>query len=360
MKRRILGRTNLTVGQIGVGCWAIGGPFENLGLAAGWDKPDDEAAKEGLRAAVALGANLFDTADVYGFGRSEQLIGETIERLARDHVAPRDSFVLVSKVGYYRGDAPHGFEPQHMRRQLEASLRNLQTSYLDIYFFHHLDFGPRDEYLEDAITQMYRFRDEGKVRYIGLRGPHKFSLLRALGDAAFDGKHDRFVWLAQKIVPDVISLRYNMLTPRLSVNSTLDWAKSKEIGILVYKPLAQGLVLDKYDPSDPPRFGTGDHRNRKAWYAAEALAVLHKRLGLLKERFRCQTAGDLARLAVRYCLSRCESACVVAGFRTAQQVTETFVAESLLDGDSCSFIESVFAGLRDELGPFFTERKEVI
>jgi hypothetical protein len=83
---------------------------------------------------------LFDTADVYGHGRSERLVGRLVGRLVAQ--VPRAELVLVSKVGYFTGTAAHGFAPGHMRRQLEQTLENLRTDRLDVYFLHHSQFGP--------------------------------------------------------------------------------------------------------------------------------------------------------------------------------------------------------------------------
>lgn len=102
--------------------------------------------------AYSIGATLFDTADEYGHGRSERLLGRLVEQV------PRDSPVLSSKVGYFTGTAPHGYHPAHMRHQLEQTLDNLRTDYPDLYFFHHSEFGENDQLLEPAIETMRAFQ----------------------------------------------------------------------------------------------------------------------------------------------------------------------------------------------------------
>jgi methylglyoxal reductase len=125
----------LTVSPVGIGCWAIGGPDSNLDLPMGWSTAEDTASLRGLETACQLGANLFDTADVYGHGRSERLLGHLVRQVSRD------SLVLSSKVGYFAGTAVHPYLPSAMRRQLETTLENLQTDHLDIYFLHNSNFG---------------------------------------------------------------------------------------------------------------------------------------------------------------------------------------------------------------------------
>ncbi len=354
MKRRRLGKTGLMVGEIGAGCWTIGGPFANLGFGGGWDGVVDEDSKEGLITAINMGANLFDTADVYGFGHSERLIGWMLEKIRKELNISREDVVICSKVGYFRGTARHGFDPLHMRHQLEMSLQNLKTGYLDVYFFHHLDFGPNDEYLDGSVEEMRKFRKEGLVHFIGLRGPHKFSPNRLRGTDSREGTYERFTELADIIDPDVMSVRYNMISPTYdSAGSDIfEWAKQRDIGILIYKPLGQGLLLDKYDPKNPPRFTPEDNRKRKAWFREEGLTILRSRLAQLKEMFHCKTTAELAQLAIKYCLSRSESACVLVGFRNPNQVRETFSTNGYLTPEEMDCIRSVFKGINEEIGKF--------
>ncbi|MBX6358149.1 MAG: aldo/keto reductase, partial [Micromonosporaceae bacterium] len=197
----------LAVHPIGVGCWAIGGPDHNLGLPMGWSTADDRASRAGLELAYTLGANLFDTADVYGHGHSERLLGQLVAQV------DRDSLVLSSKVGYFAGTAAHAYLPTAMRRQLETSLENLRTDRLDIYFFHTSEFGPDDRYLDDAIVQMRDFQRQGLVRCVGMRGPHRYAPHRLTQPRNNrPDKHARFRTLFDRIRPDYLAVRHNPLT----------------------------------------------------------------------------------------------------------------------------------------------------
>lgn len=354
MQKRRLGRTNLVVGEIGVGCWPIGGSTLNLGMSAGWDGINGKDATEGLLKAIEMGANLFDTADVYGLGQSERLIGNMIEKVVHEELIRREDVVIATKGGYFQGCAPHGFDPLHMRHQLEMSLQNLKTDYIDVYFYHHLDFGPNDKYLMSAIKQMETFRDEGLIKHIGLRGPHKFSLYRKMEPDSFDGGQDRFHNLAELINPDVIGIRHNMISPTYDnpEHDIFKWAEEKDIGILIYKPLGQGLLLDKYDPNNPPKFSPGDHRNRKPWFKDKGLSVLKSRLAIIKEKFDCKNTSDLVQLAIKYCLSRSQTACVLVGFRNADQVQESLLTEGYLSHEEYQYIREAFQGINEEIGKF--------
>lgn len=309
---RTLGSCGLEVSAVGVGCWALGGPDTNLGLPMGWGPIDDTQASAGLERAYASGATLFDTADVYGHGRSERLLGQLVDQV------PRASLVLSSKVGYFRGTAPHGYHPVHIRHQLEQSLDNLRTDYLDIYFFHHSEFGENDELLDAAIETMGALRAEGLVRAIGMRGPHRFALDR-LDNTRRGDKVARFRTLFEQIEPDVLAVRDNLLTPADRSEGIFAFAAAHDCGVLINKPLAQGLLTGCHDPTAPRVFGEGDHRRRKRWFTPASLTILTDGLDELRRLFGRSTE-DLVRIALWSCLRRYEHAAVLVGFTTPEQI----------------------------------------
>ncbi len=312
--RRVLGRTGLEVCVVGVGCWPIGGPDYNLGLPMGWSDVDEAAALAGLERAVGLGANLFDTADVYGHGRSERLLGRLVAQV------PRDAVVLTSKVGYFAGTAPHGYQPRHMRSQLGQSLDNLGTDHLDIYFLHHLDFGGDDRYLDGAVEVMRGFKAQGLIRAIGMRGPHRFALDRLTTEPELRGdKIARFKALFDVVRPDVLAVRDNLLTPHGRSAGIFALADAHDCGVLVNKPLGQGLLTGSYQPGRPRTFGPGDHRRRKRFFGPDAIAVIAGGIDRLRELVGSEPA-DLIRIALWACLVRSPRAAVLVGFTHPDQV----------------------------------------
>jgi aryl-alcohol dehydrogenase-like predicted oxidoreductase len=297
-----------------MGCWPIGGPDFNLGLPMGWAQVSDATAVAGLEQAFALGANLFDTADVYGHGRSERLLGRLVAQV------PRAELVLTSKVGYFAGTAAHGYQPRHMAHQLEQTLENLGTDRLDIYFLHHSDFGPDDRYLDGAIAAMRAFREQGLIRAIGMRGPHRFALERLTTQPELRGdKIARFRALFDAVQPDVLAVRDNLLTPDTRSAGIFALADAHECGVLVNKPLAQGLLTGSYDPDRPRTFGPGDHRLRKRWFTQEAVRKLTAGLDRLRA-LAGPEPGDVIRLALWACLVRSPHAAVLVGFTNPDQV----------------------------------------
>ncbi|WP_062013175.1 aldo/keto reductase [Streptomyces hygroscopicus] len=348
----------LTVHPVGIGCWAIGGPDSNLGLPMGWSTGDDDASMRGLEAAYSLGANLFDTADVYGHGHSERLIGRLVETV------PRDSVVLSSKVGYFTGTAAHAYEPRHMRHQLETTLVNLRTDHLDIYFLHNAEFGEDDRYLQGAIETMRAFQDEGLIKTIGMRGPHRFATERVhVPKEQRKDKHARFRYLFDRVRPGYLAVRFNALTPHPPAGQKDIFAFAAEHGasILVNKPLSQGLLTGKYAPARPPTFAEGDHRLRKAWFTAAALEIIDEGLNPLRKRFGPSNA-DLIRIALHYCLQHADNAAVLVGFTTPEQVIQNLkVVGDPLSPEDIAFVRETAGRLQQRLdaaGDVFLDEKD--
>lgn len=351
MQTRVLGKSALRVSEIGIGGWGIGGPDWNLNMEMGWSGTNDEESIDGLKRAFELGATHFDTADVYGHGHSERLIGTFLKH------APRTQVVIGTKVGYFRGCAPNAFHPLHMRHQLEMSLSNLETDYIDIYYLHNAYFGDNDEFFDDAVEAMNRFKEEGKIRVIGQRGPHAYAPHRINGSYQSNNKYDRFLKLASVVKPEVIQVRFNMITPTFDNPATniFKWAEINNVGVVINKPLGQGLLLGKYDPNDPPVFGPGDHRQRKRWFSSDGLRILQKRLAPIKERFGA-SLPNLVRVALQYCLAHSQNGCVIVGFKNPSQVEVNLTAAGRpLTKEDVQFIKTVMAGISDEVGSFFRE-----
>lgn len=319
MRKRRLGTSGIEVSEISLGCWAIGGASWRDGNPVGWAGADDTASLEGLRRAYELGITHLDTADVYGDGHSEVLIGQFLREV------PRDRLVLASKVGWFKGTAPLAMQPLHVRHQLEQTLQNLGTDYLDIYYFHNADFGPDDRHLIESAELLRAFQAEGKIR--------------AIGQSAYSFAD--FQRVCPTVQPSVIQFGYSALGSDFDDPSSnlFRWAEAQGYGIVLFSPLAQGLLLDKFDPDQPPQFGEGDIRGNSDAFTPDRLRRLRQNLRPIKDRFGSSTA-DLARVALQFALSCSEQACVIPGFKSASQVEINAAAAGRpLTADDVRFVE---------------------
>jgi myo-inositol catabolism protein IolS len=322
MRYRNLGRTDVKVSEISLGCWTLGGQTWRNGNPIGWADVDEGEAAAAINEAIDAGVNHFDNADVYGEGRAERMLAKAL--------GPRSKAVVIAtKVGHFPGTAENAYEPVHIRQQCEQSLLNLRRDWIDIYYFHHGDFGPDDRYVDDAVATFHRLRDEGKIRLIGL--------------SAYS--HDDFVRLVPKIQPDVLQGKANALDMRLLVpdSPTRKVMEKHKLSLVAFSPLGQGLLLDKFKAGNPPKFEPGDNRRPKAAFAPEALAALAPKLAKIKQRFG-SSVEDLARVAVQYLLADPLVGCVIPGFRNRQQVRSNLAgADRPLSPEDVRFVREVFA-----------------
>jgi aryl-alcohol dehydrogenase-like predicted oxidoreductase len=322
MEYRKMGKTNIRVSEIGLGCWAIGGPYWTKGEPTGWTGDLDEG--EIIRAinlAIDLGVNHFDTADVYGYGRSERLLGKALGKRRRD-------VTVATKIGWAATTAPHVYDPHNIRNQCEQSLRNLNTDAIDLYYLHHCDFGENDYYLEGAINTVRQLQREGKIRYIGLSGYAE----------------EEFARVVPKLDPDVLQSwadieRDAFIRAGSPLRSLME---ERGLSFVAMMPFGQGRLLGKYSSANPPQFGPGDNRSDNARFSAEELTKLEPRIKLLKQRFGSGTC-DLARVALQYILAQPVVACVIPGFRNVSQVECNLQgAGKPLNADDIEYIREVF------------------
>ncbi|WP_051499341.1 aldo/keto reductase [Nocardia sp. BMG51109] len=274
--RRLAG-LDTEVSAIGAGCWTIGGPASNDGVPIGWDDVDPTAAYAGLVAAHEQGVTLFDTADVYGLGHSERLLGTLLRTIDRSRV------VVSSKVGYYSGNGTHPYAAAQIMRRFASTLDNLGTDYLDLYAVHSSDFGADDHYLPEAVTVLADLRARGLIRAVGMRAPHVFAEEWAHGNSPHAAATARFLQLFDAIRPDVLTARYNLLSPiyRPGETDIFTFGQRHGVGICVKQALGQGLLVTaRLDPDR--QFSSGDHRSRDPGFRPVAVRELRQRLAPLR------------------------------------------------------------------------------
>ncbi|MCZ7647713.1 MAG: aldo/keto reductase [Planctomycetota bacterium] len=325
MNYRPLGSSGVRVSEISLGCCTLGGPNWVGGKPDGWAEIDEDEVLAAVKLAVDRGVNHFDNADQYGNGRAERVLARAFRRLGLD----ASRFVLASKVGHFAGTAEHAYEPAHIRHQCEQSLINLGREYLDVYYFHHADFGPGDRYLHGAVEVMDRLVQEGKVR---LKGQSAYSA-------------EAFERLVPIVRPQVLqgganALRDRFVRPGSRVNRLME---AHGLSFVAFGPLAQGRLLDKFGSGAEVKFESGDQRAASKAFTPEALAELKPKLEKLKARFG-PTPEDLAAAALNYVLAQPRVACVIPGFRNARQVQGSLAAcGRALTPDDVEFIRETMS-----------------
>ncbi len=265
--------------SLGFGAWAVGG------VGWGGETPDGESDRGAAVArAVERGVTFFDTAPTYGDGASESLLG----RALRPH---RARVTIATKVGP-RADP---------RQSLEASLRRLQTDYVDLVQLHETGDG-----WERQLEQLDGLRRAGKARAVGLCNATHLQLARALELvplAAYQGPYNLF--------------------DRDAEQRDLPLCRERRVAFLAYRPLAAGLLTGKY--TTPPAFSAGDHRRGIYWFTGREFGRRRAALDRL-EPLALTLGMSLGTLALAWALARPGVAVVLAGARSAAQVDENLAA----------------------------------
>jgi len=318
MKTVRFGSTDLHLGSIGLGTWSHGGPATANGRPVGWFGTRDSAVRKTLVEAHRRQVRHWDTADVYGRGHSEQLIGEVWSEV------PREDIFLASKVGWDPGQFEHYYHPEQMRRQLERSLFNLRLDHIDLYYLHHCDFGTQDEYLDDAVEAMRRFREEGKIRFIGLS----------------DWSDERIVRYADRVQPQAVQAYRNVVDDTYAVSGLQDWVEAHDVGVAFFSPLKHGLLLGELE--GPVTFGAGDHRNAIPEFRDFALLRrLRQCRHQLQQRFADYREPVLHGL-VGALLADSPNACVLLGQRQPQQVRAAGRVGEPLTAEELTWVRQIY------------------
>src|SRR5215216_2156438 len=299
---RKLGRSNIEISALGMGCWAIGGPFFEKGTPLGWGEVDDEESMRAIHCALELGINFFDTANVYGAGHSERVLGNTL-------AGRRSEVVIATKFNSLFDEAARevtgsSCAPADIRKACEDSLRRLNTDYLDLYQFHDNGY-PADQAVpvRDTLEKLVK---EGKIRAYGWST-----------DFA-----DRAEVFAQGPNCTSIQLQLNVLDDNPGVIAICE---KHDLAAINRGPLAMGLLTGKYSASTQP--STDDVRGEKSpgWmkYFKDGKPS-PEWLGKMEAVREILTSGGrtLAQGALAWLWARSEKTIPIPGFRTVQQVEE--------------------------------------
>ncbi len=303
---RKLGRSGIEVSPMGMGCWAIGGPFWNGETPQGWGEVDDDESIRAIRAALDLGINLFDTANVYGAGHSESVLGRAFAGIrSKVVIATKFNAVFDETTRQVTGSDT---SPEGIRSACEESLRRLNTDYIDLYQFHDNGF-PADK-AEPVRETLERLTKEGKIRAYGWSTDFP----------------DRAEVFAKGPKCAAIQLELNVLDDNSAV---IKLCEKYDLAALNRGPLAMGILTDKYTVET--KTTVDDVRGKKSpdWmkyfkYGKPSPKFISKREAvreILKSNGRTVAQGALAWL-----WGRSEKTLPIPGFRTTEQVRENAAA----------------------------------
>ncbi|MFA6957638.1 MAG: aldo/keto reductase [Thermoanaerobaculia bacterium] len=318
MRRVRLGRTGVSVPAVSLGTWGYSGPNMNEGTSVGWTGHDDGLARDALVRAAAEGIDHWDTADVYGNGRSEELIGGMWGEV------PRKDIFLATKVGWDKGGRGHFYHPDVIRTNFERSLRLLRTEVIDLYYLHHCDFGPSDEYFDDALALVRRFREEGKVRFIGLS----------------DWEAPKIMRFIDKVDPDVVQPYRNVIDDDFAESGLRDWIARHDAGVAFFSPIMHGLLLGKYDA--PVSFPEGDFRSNVEGFGDAAVIDRMKRARKLVEARWTAHPQPVLHALVGALLADAPTGCVLLGQRNPAQVASAAVVGVPLSEDEATWVRQIY------------------
>lgn len=321
MRTLRFGRTDIDVAAIGFGTWPLGGPNGEGENSVGWAGADDDASVDALVRAHEVGIRHWDTADVYGNGRAEQVVGRAWSRV------PRDEVFLATKVGWDPGEYEHFYHPELIRDHIERSLKNLQTDRIDLFYLHHCDFGENDVWLDGALEELHRARDAGKIRFVGLS----------------DWDNGKVARLFSRVDPDAVQVYRNVVDDTYASSGLRECVEQADVGVVFFSTIKHGLLLGKYEK--PTTFGEGDVRGRIAAFKdADTLAQLRDAKDQVVSRLGTAEQPVLEAL-ISSILMDAPTACSILGLRNPDQVTRAGQIAGELSDDDVRFVRDLYAAI---------------
>ncbi len=303
MEYRLLGGSGLKVSAVSFGVATFGGGGE---FFKAWGATDVAEARRLLDICFDAGVNLFDTADVYSHGLSEEVLGKALE-------GKRDRALISTKATFRMGDGPNdlGSSRYHLRKSLEGSLRRLGTDYVDIYHLHGFDaLTPVEEVLDTLNT----FVRDGKVRYIACSNFSGWHLMKSLGVA------ERYGWaryVAHQVYYSLIGRDYEW--------ELMPLALDQKVGALVWSPLGWGRLTGKIRRGQPLPETSRLHKTAESgpqvsdehlYNVVDALDAVAK-----------ETGKSVPQIALNWLLQRPTVSSVIIGARNEEQLRQNLAAE---------------------------------
>jgi len=291
LQKRVLGKSGIEVSVVGTGLWAAGGQ---------WGPVDDPKSLRAIDASLDAGINFFDTADVYGDGHSEEVLGKAMR-------GRRDQFIVATKIGWIGYDGKNNRSQYHTVEQLiagvETSLRRLQTDHVDL-IQNHIPY--REPNTDVFIAGFERLRRDGKVRAYGLSSSN-FEFLQDFNSNGLCA---------------TLQIDYSILN-RTAEDEIFPYCQKNNIGVIVRGALAMGILSGKFTPET--RFAAGDFRRN--WHEnKEERQVFLADLDKVRQLQPLARGRTLSQLALRFVIDHPAVTIVIPGARSPEQVAENVQA----------------------------------
>jgi voltage-dependent potassium channel beta subunit len=320
MHYRRLGRSGLKISEISLGAWVTLG-----------DQVDEKTASDLIHAAYDEGVNFFDNADIYANGQAEAVLGAAIKDI------PREALVISSKVFWPTMPGPNGrgLSRKHIMESVHASLKRLDTDYLDLYFCHRFD---PDTPIDEVVYTMDTLVRQGKILYWGTSEWRAWQMTAAMGLA---NTH-------HLIAPTMEQSQYNMFHRHRIELELAPVCREYGLGLTTWSPLYYGILSGKYNDGIPQ-----DSRaamDSMAWIRDR---ITPERVAIVKQL--TEVAGDLgvttAQLAIAWLLRRKEVSSVITGATRLKQLQDNLSSAEAVDklsDDVLEKIESILGNYPDE------------
>lgn len=295
MKYRKFGKTDLTVSEIGFGAWAIGGNAVVGGTPIGWGPADDNTSVAAIRKALDVGINFFDTADFYGLGHSEELIGKELRY--------NKEAIIATKVGHRAIDdtIQVDYSKEYIMEACEKSLRRLKRDFIDYYQLHSARMQHFEK--EQCIDAMELLKKQGKTRHWGL----SLNTFHPEAEANF---------LMEKNAGTGFQLVFNLINQKAL--PVMEKAHKERYGVIARMPLQFGLLTGKF--TEDATFAKDDHRNFRLTkeIISRTNKILEEKVWTLCEKYNTGKTS----LALSFILSFDSVSTVIPGIRTPQHAVD--------------------------------------
>ena len=312
MKKAKLGNSELLITKVGLGTWAIGGPWEY-----GWGPQDDNDSIKAILESLDAGVNWFDTAPVYGCGHSEEIVGKALKQVSQKPLIATKCGLAWNK----KREKQNCLKAKSILAECDASLKRLGVEVIDLYQMHWPD---PDEDIEEGYGAMAKCVKTGKVRYLGASNYTIEQMQRVMKIHPLTSLQPPYSMFGRNIEDDI-----------------LPFCKKNNIGVIVYSPLHKGLLTDKFTKEKAASLPADDVRQMDNDYKMPNLGINLEITGKLKQIAK-RNGITLAQLAIAWTLRRPEVTAAIAGARKPGQIKETApAADVTLSADDIDEIEEI-------------------